>query len=133
MAKAWSVWGKGLVVGVLVLVLLGGWWFLLSENRKLASEVGTLTRQMTAVKKHVDESRQLYDALNTIKQEIRNARVETDRALDASCGYAGTERMDYLMQLLEADLQRRSGDSAAGVSPGGVPKPGRAGSASPAR
>lgn len=126
-------WAKGAMVGVLVLVMLGGWWYLLGENRKLVADVSKLTTQMGLMKRHVEESKQLYEALNAIKQEVHNARVETDRALDASCNFAGTERMDYLMQLLEADLRRRAGDNAAGVSSGGVSKPKGARGSSPAK
>lgn len=140
MVHVWNAWGKGCMVGVLVLVLLGGWWYLLGKNRDLVATVTTLETtvttletQMSDVKKHVEESKKLYDALNAIKQEVRNARVETDRALDASCSFAGSERVDYLMQLLETDLLRRAGDNAACVPAGGVQKSGRAGSAAAAK
>lgn len=64
----------GVVALVLFFSVMGAWWYTVAENRRLVQTVAELKQQMVVVQKHLAESRQLYEALDEIKQEVRHSR-----------------------------------------------------------
>lgn len=113
----------GVVIVVVIGTVLGVWFYTMSENRSLVADVTRLKSEMIQVRTHMEESQKLYEALNTIKQEVRSAREQVDQQLDESYRYSGNERMEYLMQLLEADLERRADGDASCFPASGVRTP----------
>lgn len=101
------------VVVVMFLSVLGMWWYTLTDNRKMGTDLAALQMQMAVMKRHLEESQQMLVAIESIKKEVRNAREQTEKELAASGALAGDERLDYLLRLLEADLARR-GDKHGG-------------------
>lgn len=125
-----SVWDKvgtklAIVIVVLCLGLLVIWWRTVQDQRDTAAEVMKLRSQMQAMQQHVLESQRLLEALDSLKQEVRDVRAQSNTELEASCRLAGDERLDYLVRLLETDLARRGGVDAARITSGSVSGAGR--------
>lgn len=110
-----------IVIIVMFLGVLFFWWYTLKDYRAMTAQVQDLTAKMQHMQKHVVESERLLRVLDSLKQEVRDARVQSDAALEDSCRFAGDERIDYLVRLLETDLARRGGIDAPGGVVGAVP------------
>lgn len=109
------------VIIVMFLGVLFFWWYTLKDYRAMTAEVQDLRNRMQHMQKHVVESERLLRVLDSLKQEVRDARVQFDAALEDSCRFVGDERIDYLVRLLETDLARRGGVDASGGSVGAMP------------
>lgn len=109
------------VIIVMFLGVLFFWWYTLKDYRIMTAEVQDLRNHMQHMQKHVVESERLLRVLDSLKQEVRDARVQSDAALEDSCRLVGDERIDYLVRLLETDLARRGGADAADGAAGTVP------------
>lgn len=107
------------VVAFLAILML--WWHMLGNYRSMQVDVQSLQANVQQMQKHVVESERLLRMLDSLKQEVRDARVQSNAALEDSCRLAGDERIDYLVRLLETDLARRGGVGAPGGVVGAVP------------
>lgn len=121
--SAQSKYGTHLAVIVVVMFLavLFFWWYTLQDYRTMTADVRKLRADMATMQQHVTESAKLLEALSSLKQEVVNARAQSDAALEDSCRLVGDERIDYLTRLLETDLARRCGVDSANGSAGAVP------------
>lgn len=92
---------------------LGFWWWGLNDYRDTAQTVSDLKVQMAKMQAHVQETERVLAAVESLKATIRDARSESNAALEDSKCYIGNERLDRLERLLQQDLDRRGGNNAA--------------------
>lgn len=132
MSGVWDKAGAKLAVVIVVMfaAVLFFWWYTLSDYRAMTADMQELQGKMKAMQQHVLESQRLLQALDSLKQEVRDARAQSNMELEDSCRLAGDERLDYLVRLLETDLARRGSIDTSHVTSGSVSGAGRgAGSA----
>lgn len=108
------------VLVILFCGALGFWWWGLNDYRDTAASVAALKIQMAKMENHVKETERVLAAVESLKDTIRDARSESNAALEDSRCYIGVERIDRLERLLQEDLYRRGGNNSAGGTAHGL-------------
>lgn len=95
------------VLFVMLAAVLGLWWWIVSDYRAMTAEVTQLRQTVGDMKKHMAESERVLAAVSRLEMEVRGARMESDRALEAAEGLDGDDFYDALDELLYEDRARR--------------------------
>lgn len=102
-----------IVLFVMLVIVLGFWWWIVSDYRAMTAEVAQLRQAVGDMKKHMAESERVLTAVSRLEMEVRGARMESDRALEAAEGLDGDDFYDALDELLYEDRARRDNIDAA--------------------
>lgn len=96
-----------IVLFVMLVIVLGFWWWMLSDYRAMTVEVARLQQAVDTMQRHIAESERVLTAVSRLEMEVRGARMESDRALEAAEGLDGDDFYDALDELLYEDRARR--------------------------
>lgn len=103
----------GIVCAVFLLAIVGFWWYALSDYRDMAVSISRLKADMTKMQQHVVTSEKILSTLENLKAEVRDAREAADERLERVSSFAGDERLDELIRLLNEDRVRRDSVGSA--------------------
>lgn len=85
-----------IVILVVFCTTLGMWWYTLNDNRVMAKDIVLLKRDVTDLQRHVDESKRLDNAIESIRKELQGRKAED-------------VRYDYLVEIIEKDVEMHCG------------------------
>lgn len=75
-----------------------------------------LQSQLAVIQTQTEASLEALRQLESVKEEVGNARIELDRRMSDACDLSGVLRYEYYDRLLREDAARRRGiDSASGI------------------
>lgn len=101
------------ICAVILVAILGFWWYILSSHRAMSASVIQLEAGMATMRQHVLTSERVLKALETLKAEVHNAREATEEQLERASALDGDARLDELVRLLNEDRTRRHSAGSA--------------------
>lgn len=115
---------RGIKYAIIMVLLFGGamgfWWIGLNHYKALQHEVSLLNAELLILKNQAVEAERVIAAMTALERRVLDARQKADGELAKSLHSFGSDRIDKLERLLEADRARRDGATAGSVN-GAVP------------